>query len=287
MTMPPPERDLRPEARARQRAELIAIVEQDSATTPQRRFVPLVAAAAVVAIIASLAIGLPALRRDNSQPAVSGNPQPVSVEPLSAADKSRYGKICFARSRTALIKQREGYQVVDGFRVTNAPANAFTATWVIVKNTTFDVWTACGLNAQDQPIQSTTSGVDQPLYRAVETRMIGAGTYAAHITRVTVAVGNQPPVEAVLRHGFFFTAVPYVRVRGPRTDATALPYTIHGYDATGNLVYTSPKTDGEWRAQGATCYVGPDGKLVVWMSDKPHPDPASCRRSFIWNYLPK
>lgn len=287
MTTPPPEHDLRPETRLRQRAELTAIVEQDSATTPRRRFVPLVAAAAVVAIIAGLAIGLPALRRDNSEPAVSGDPQPQTVEPLSAADKSRYGKMCFARSRTALIKQRDGYQVVDGFRVTNAPANAFTATWVIVKNTTLDVWTACGLNAQDQPIQSTTSGADQPHYRAVETRMIGAGTYAAHVTRITVAVGNQPPVEAVLRHGFFFTAVPYVRARGPQTDATPLPYTIHGYDATGNLVYSSPKNDGEWRADKQSCFVDPNGKLVVWMSDNPRPDPSTCRRSFIWNYQPK
>ncbi|MEV0283125.1 hypothetical protein AB0H36_03295 [Kribbella sp. NPDC050820] len=287
MTTPPPEHDLRPETRLRQRAELIAIVEQDSATTPRRRFVPLVAAAAVVAIIAGLAIGLPALRRDNSEPAVSGDPQPLTTEPLTAGDKSKYGKICFSRSRLPMIKQREGYQVVDGFRFANAPANAFTTSWVVIKNTSLGLWTACGLNAQDMVIQSTTSGTDQPQYRAVETRMIGAGTYAAHVTRITVAVGNQSPVDAVLRHGFFFTAVPYVRVRGPHTDATPLPYTIHGYDATGTLVYSSPKNDGEWRAQGRTCYIDPNGKLVGWMSDNPHPDPSTCRRSFIWNYQPK
>lgn len=287
MSTPPPEHDLRPETRVRQRAELIAIVEQDSATTPRRRFVPLVAAAAVVAIIAGLAIGLPALRRDNSEPAVSGDPQPPAVEPLSAADKSLYGKLCFTRTRMTLTKPREGYQVLDGFRFQNAPANAFSSNWVVIKNTSLGLWTACGLNAQGKLVQSMVSGTDQVHYRAVEARMIGAGTYAAQITRITVAVGNQPPVEAVLRHGFFYTAVPYVRVRGPHTDATPLPYTIHGYDATGSLVYSSPKNDGEWRAQGKTCYVDPNGRAVVWMSDNPHPDPKTCRRSFIWNYQPK
>jgi hypothetical protein len=91
-------------------------------------------------------------------------------------------------------------------------------------------------------------------------------------------------VEAVLRHGFFYTAVPYVRVRGPHTDATPLPYTVRGYDSAGNLVYTSPKNDGEWQAGKNACYINPDGKLIVWMSDNPHPDPKTCHRSFIWNY---
>ena len=70
---PPPDHDLRPATRNRQRDELIAIVDHESAkAAPRRRLVPLAAAAAVVAVAAGLAIGVPALRGDKSQPPASG-----------------------------------------------------------------------------------------------------------------------------------------------------------------------------------------------------------------------
>jgi hypothetical protein len=61
-------------------------------------------------------------------------------------------------------------------------------------------------------------------------------------------------------------------------------YVVRGYDATGKLVYTSPKTNGEVRALSNTCYLNPDGKLVVWQSDNPHPDLKTCRQGYLWNY---
>ncbi|GAB2650575.1 hypothetical protein GCM10009743_28140 [Kribbella swartbergensis] len=218
---------------------------------------------------------------------MSRTPEPTTVEPLNDAAKIRYGKTCFERTGLGQpAAQPEKYRVLDGFRFANAPGDAYTPIWVVVQNITFGSWIACGLNEKGELLQVLPYGNDQVLYRAVEDRRIGAGVYAAHITRITVAIGNQPPVEAVLRHGFFYTAVPYVRVRGPRTDATRLPYTIRGYDAAGKLVYSSPKTEGEWRARRNGCYIDANGKLVAWMSDNPRPDPRTCHRSFVWNYRP-
>jgi len=292
MTMSPPEYDLRPETRARQRAELVAIVSQETATAPRRRLVPLVAAAAVVAITAGLAVGLPALRSDNGQPPVSSTnkSQPATVEPLSDADEARLGKICLGRSRIPYVKPGQGalgpgaLEVNDGFRFSNAPGDAFMTTWVVIRHKPFDLWTACGMNSEGKVLQVLSNGRDQVLYHAVDSRAIGAGSYAAHVTRITIAVGNQAPVDAVLRHGFFYAPVPYVRVRGPHTAATPLPYTVRGYDAVGQLVYSSPENDGEWRAAANTCYIG---KPVTGTGRIPGPGPKICRRTFSWNYLPR
>ncbi|MET9317335.1 hypothetical protein ABZX12_36415 [Kribbella sp. NPDC003505] len=280
ITSPP---DLRPETRARQRAELTAIVAHEAARKPRGRVVPLLAAAAVLAVTAGLAFGVPALRRDNGQAPATQPPQ--AVAPLNDADKTRFAKLCAQRLQLPKRSPESvRYQVLDGFRFTNPPAGAYTTSWVIVRE--FGLWITCGLDAEGNVKQSLPQGDNQDLYRAVEPRMIGAGAYAAHIKRITVAVGNQEPVEAVLRNGFFYTAVPYVRVRGPHVDSTRRVYVVRGYDATGKLVYTSPGTDGEVAALSRACYLDPNGKLTVWQSDNPHPDPKTCRQGYFWNYGP-
>ncbi|MFI5698119.1 hypothetical protein ACIA58_40055 [Kribbella sp. NPDC051586] len=285
MITPPPE--LRPEVRARQRAELTAIVAHEATTpVPHRRLVPLLAAAAVLAVTAGLAFGIPALHQ-RTAPAPADQPSPApAVTPLSAADKARFGKLCFDKAGLPIHRgSSRRYQVLDGFTFTTPPADAYTPTWVVIK--AFGLWTTCGLDAKGTVRQALPEGANQDQYRAVETRMIGAGSYAAHITRITVAVGNQTPVEAVLRHGFYYTATPYVRVRGPRADSTPREYVVRGYDAAGKLVYTSPKTDGEFKALSNSCYLNPNGKLTAWMTGNPHPDPKTCRQGYFWTYQPK
>ncbi|MFF0342316.1 hypothetical protein [Kribbella sp. NPDC004875] len=284
ITSPP---ELRAEARARQRAELTAIVAHESASTPRHRLVPLLAAAAVLAVAAGLAIGVPALRHQTEPPAASADTtaQQTAVTPLSEADKNRLARLCFDRAGLPLPRQAsQRYQVLDGFRITNGPADAYSPTWVVIK--ALGLWTTCGFDAHDAVRQMLRQGANQDLYRAVETRMIGAGAYAAHIKRITVTVGDQQPVEAVLRNGYFYTATPYIRTRGPQTDAVRRVYVVRGYDAAGKLVYTSPKTNGEARALSESCYLNPDGKLVVWQSDNPHPDLKTCRQGYFWNYGP-
>ncbi|MET9274334.1 hypothetical protein [Kribbella sp. NPDC003557] len=280
ITSPP---DLRPETRERQRAELTAIVAHEAARKPRGRVVPLLAAAAVLAVTAGLAFGVPALRRDDGQAPAKQPPQ--TVAPLNETDKARFAKLCAqTRQLSGHTPESVRYQVLDGFRFTNPPADAYTTSWVVIKQ--FGLWTTCGLDAKGAVEQVLPQGVNQDLYRAVEPRMIGAGAYAAHIKRITVAVGNQEPVEAVLRNGYFYTAVPYLQVRGPHADSARRVYVVRGYDATGKLVYTSPRTDGEAAALSKACYLDPNGKLSVWQSDNPHPDPKTCRQGYFWNYGP-
>lgn len=287
---PPPEYDLRPSTRDRQRDELIAIVGHESHEgEPRRRFVPLAAAAAVLILTAGLAIGVPALRNQGSEPAVNGPSRGPAVEALNEADKARFGKACAASNqftKPGQPVQQDPYQVLDAFKFPKAPSYTYTATWVVVQSK-LDGWTACGVDSSDKVIQSLSFGKDQTMYRALGTYLIGAGPYDKSIARITINVGTKPPMEAVLRKGFYFAPVPYVRVRGPHTASTAIPVVVRGYDAAGKLIYTSPRTDGEFQAGRNSCYIDPNGKLVAWMSDNPHPDPKTCKRSYIWNYLPR
>ncbi|HEY3556879.1 MAG TPA: hypothetical protein VGL05_05440 [Kribbella sp.] len=298
ITSPP---DLRPETRERQRAELTAIVAHEADRKPHNHVVPLLAAAAVVTVTAGLAVGVPALRGGNGQGQGQGQGQAPAaqrtqaaqaargsqaVAPLSDADKARFAKACSEHLRVPepAREQNTKYQVLDGFGFTNPPADAYTTSWVVLKQ--MGAWTTCGFDAEGNLKQAMRQGTDQILYRPIETRSIGAGAYAAQIKRITIAVGNNAPVEAVLRNGYYYSATPYVRIRGPRTDETRSAYVVRGYDAAGKLVYTSPQTDGEYRARSNACYLDPNGKLVAWMSDNPHPDPKTCRRASFWNYGP-
>jgi hypothetical protein len=291
MNTRPPERDLHPDTRARQRDELIAIVEHESAITSAARgwLVPLAAAAAVVAVVAGLAFAVPALRSGRDHPSASHSAlDPMAIEPLSDADRKRYGEVCLDQKlRWPPNKPKpENVEVLDGFRFVNAPSDAYTPIWVIVQGG-FDGWSACGINAGGELLQSISNGRNHPLYHAVATQMIGAGSYDSSVARITIAIIGQPPVEAVMRNGFYFAPVKYVRIRGPHTDATPLPYQVRGYDAAGELVYSSPANDGAWHAKKTACYIDSKGILFSWSTDNPNPDRKTCQRVFYWNYLPR
>ncbi|WP_427890729.1 hypothetical protein ACQHIV_01030 [Kribbella sp. GL6] len=281
ITTPP---ELRPETRARQRAELTAIVAREATRKPRNHAVPVLAAAAVVAVVAGLAIGIPALRQDGAPApaAVPAHPGSQAIAPLNAADRNPLGALC--AERVATVARTKSHQVLDGFRYTDPPSGAFSTTWVVIRIEGF--WASCGFDAKGNLNAMLPASPRQPLLHAVELKGAGTGLYAAHIKRITVALPGQAPVQAVLRNGYFYTALPYVRVRGPRTDSAVRPYTVRGYDANGKLVYTSPRTDGEVRAGFDRCYVGPDGKIVGFGTAGAHPDPKTCLRSYIWRYQP-
>ena len=74
----PPERDLSAATRTRQRHELMAIVDHESAgPRGRRRFVPLAAAAAVVLVVGA-AIAVPSLRPAHNTP-VADSPVPTNM----------------------------------------------------------------------------------------------------------------------------------------------------------------------------------------------------------------
>ncbi|MEV8375113.1 hypothetical protein AB0P21_20415 [Kribbella sp. NPDC056861] len=285
----PPEHDLRPSTRERQRDELIAIVGHESHQgAPRRRIVSLVAAAAVLALTTGLAVGIPVLRDERRGLPVNGPvKKQTDVEPLDAADKARFGKACADKMQfpiPARAGRSEPFEVLDGFSFPHAKSNTYTPVWVVV-HTKMMGWISCGIDSTGKVRQAYPSGENQVMYRPVENRMIGGGAYAKSITRITITVGTRPAMEVVLRHGYFYAPVPYVRVRGPHSASTAIPVVVRGYDATGKLVYTSPRTDGEFHARRNACYIDPNGKLVAWMSDNPSPDPKTCKKSSVWNYL--
>lgn len=286
---PPPEHDLRSSTRDRQRDELLAIVAHESHEgTPRRRLVPLAAAAAVVALTAGLAVGVPALRgEDQNQPPVAGSGsvgQP-EIELLGSADQARLGTACHLKTqirKKGQPVQADPFKVIEAFRFKGTQSNTHIAHWVVI-HSHLRQWESCGFNSKGEVVLVTGAGPDQVIYRPATDNMIGTGLYDKSIARLTISVDKKPPVEALLRHGFYYAPVPFVPLN-PRTGRPALPFVLHGYDAAGKLVYTSP-TDAERRRKN-TCHVGPDGKLTSWMSNNPKPDLTTCARSYVWNYVP-
>jgi hypothetical protein len=285
---PPPDHDLRPATRIRQRNELVAIVDHESAAgTPHRRFVPLAAAAAVVAVTAGLAVGVPALRGGEAQPPVAGQDttaaQPA-VEPLSEAEQATYGKSCAGQIDRVPKGVDQRYSVIDGFTWVK-PADPAARGVVVVRQTgNKRLMKACTFNANGQtrmvafalPGQTQSTPVTGTLQ----------GTYAKEVTRITVALGNGPATEAVLRHGFYFAPVKYVDTSNLPAPDSPPTYAVRGYDAGGKLVYATPRTYREWQAELDACYTDPAGKRVVYRNIDVLPNPTvdQCKRGVAWNW---
>jgi hypothetical protein len=280
----PPERDLSPATRKRQRAELTAIVEHESApSSHSRRLVPLAAAAAVV-LVAGAAIAVPALRPDNapsqSQPPVNGSVTAPSspIEPLSEAELAAFGRKCIVHDRVA-------QEIVDGFRYSDPPADAAARTWVLAYGA--GMWINCGFGKDGEWVTGTDANLGQPMYDAVQPGGMGTGIYLKSITRITVTPLRGEPVEAVLRNGFYFAPVRKLQMNVEGPADTPLPYVTRGYDAKGKLVYTSPATVGERSKNQAKCYSDPLGKSYVWSGTAdPTPAPKDCIRTKAWDGRP-
>ncbi|NEA37457.1 hypothetical protein [Streptomyces sp. SID13031] len=286
---PPPDHDLRPATRNRQRDELIAIVDHESAqATPRRRLVPLAAAAAVVAVTAGLAIGVPALRGDKDQPPVSGadaGPAKPAVEPLTAAEQKNYVKACQGPEGKDPYPARV-YTVADAFKWVNPPAGTHATAWVVLNyKTSFRV---CGFGATGKPTEWIRASGDRSwvMREQVDKGAVGGGTYTKSVTRVTVASDGGPGTEAILRNGFFFAPMKQGKptVGEPKPDSPQQS-TVQGYDASGKLVFATPKTYREEQARIDSCYTNPEGTKVVYSNaEKPRPTPSQCKRGFAWGW---
>ena len=268
---PPPDRDLRPAVRDRQRDELIAIVDHESVqNTPRRRLAPLAAAAAVVAVTAGLAIGVPALRGDKAQPPVSGpgtSAAQPAVAPLTEVEKKVYAKGCNnsgARVPGAAAK----YTVKDGFKWVDPASGTHALAWVVLADKALGRSFACGFDAKGHKTAA------------------GGGTYARSVARVTVAFGTGPAVEAVLRNGFFFAPMKYEDTRGPLKPNAAPTYTVRAYGADGQVIYASPSTVREQQAEINSCYTNPEGtKVDFYVAGKNGTPPVSqCKRGVAWTW---
>jgi hypothetical protein len=289
---PPPDHDLHPATRNRHRDELIAIVDHESAQgAPRRRLVPLAAAAAIVAVTAGLAIAVPALRGEKTQPPVSG-PDIIAttpaVEPLTTAEKTSYAESC---NGEMTFGRTQVYTVTEAFKWVNPAASTQALSWVLIKRRhskglplNFQSL-ACGFNAKGTKVAYSFGPVGGIQMDTVNKTGAGNGTYAKPVARITIAIGTGPATEAILRHGFFFAPMKYFDT--PRRDPSTPPtYTVRGYDANGNLIYASPKTEGELQARLDGCFTNPEGTKVVFAGGGKNGTPpvSQCARGVSWNW---
>jgi hypothetical protein len=301
MSTLPPERDLPAATRTRQRHELMAIVDHESAGPRGRRlFAPLAAAAAIVLVVGA-AIVVPALRSDKSA-APAGHATPTAAlgvrtvfEPLDAAAKAALMAKCIGP-----VKQDPPAKALDGWRVVNPPENAAATSFVVLSE--LHGWSYCGFGPKGNRVGGRGPRMPgQAIHDPIEDYGRGSGAYVKGVARVTVTPLGGKTYEAELRHGFYFTSVPEVPFISKRTDSTPLEYVIRAYDGNGKLMYTSPRTVAERRARQARCVLDPTGKTyLAWSgpvleaagdmsTDHPAPgmpDPKTCQRALIWNWLP-
>lgn len=302
--IPPPEHDLPEGVRSRQRDELVAIVDHEVGTPRKRIAVPLLAAAAVLAVTAGLAFAVPALRGDKTAPAsttpVAGvtKKKPPAVQPavireLSAAEKAAFRDKCVAFT--------EGYQdpfasfeVIEGFTYVKTARQSLAKSWLVARRG-MDYW-ICTRNgygniASDFIFGPQASGryKDVPyLFAPVDGRGNGGGLYIPSIARITVQHDGEQAVQAVLRDGFWFAPMEEARGMLDSKGKRATPdnhligvipgWTIRGYDGDGKLVYDSAKNGPDVRK----CYSNPAVTEVLVVNSAKHPTPASCQKMFDW-----
>jgi hypothetical protein len=283
--MNPPDVRLDPRTQARQRDELIAIVDHESArlSSHRRMTVPLLAAAAVVAVVAGLAIGVPALRGAKTQPQVAGadtSTSTLKTEPLSAADKTAYAAQCHGISSRA---PGWTYTVIDDFRWVNPPADAWSTAWVVVRGTKGigKITTACGFTKGKWTDMIHSAGIQ---LKAAEGSRIG--NYTKAVARITVTPKGGRTVDAVLSNGFFFTPFNRVDTYDPNKPNAAPDFTMRAYDAAGKLLYATPKTVREQQAEIDQCFTDPAGKRLVHTSQggAPNPTVKTCPRGIYWGW---
>jgi hypothetical protein len=287
---PPPDHDLRPATRNRQRDELIAIVDHESAqAAPRRRLVPLAAAAAVVAVTAGLAIGVPALRGDKARPPVAGTGIGAATPPiemLTTAEKNKYARACNHGAEASPDPAARVYTVIDGFKWVNPPAGTHALAWVVIKKEAKALVTACGFDANGRQTELSWGTKGETKMDVVDKTGAGNGTYTKSVARITIAIGTGPATEAVLRNGFFFAPMKYVDTLTRPAPTDRPTYTVRGYDATGKLIYASPKTIRELNAKLDGCFTNPEGTKVVFVGGgrKVTPPVSQCPRGVAWSW---
>jgi len=270
-----PDGDLRSSTRDRQRDELIAILESESGTPSRRRLLVPLAAAAAVVLVAALGLVL----RDDKPRVEQVAP---AVEPLSAAEKAHLGQRCLVRYNLATST---GHAVLDGFRFVNPPSDAYVRTWVVGYGA--GLWVNCGFDQAGVMVSGTAAAPRLGLFNEVQAGGPGSGAYVKPVTRITVTPLGGEPVEAVLRNGFYYAPVRSVPVSKAPIDSTPRPYVVRGYDATGNLVYTSAQTEADRKADQVACRADPTGRTYALAgSERPLPAPKDCRPNLPWSWLP-
>jgi hypothetical protein len=292
-----PGRPMPPGHHEKRRQELLDAIEEET-DRPRRRFAtPLLAAAAVLAVVGGLAFGIPALR-DHARPPATGTSEdgidrPPSVRILSATEKAAFLRQCaIAFNKHASSGPNgnpnwfTGYQAVDGFEFTKVTDPGQTKSWLITHSGPTGV--LCGRNGagvvSDAAMAGYNDGTKLSALRApVQPLTSNAGMALNRVARVTHQTGNGPEIDAYLLRGYWFTPTPGrgALLGGPPVDPLTplLPGdTIRGYDATGKLVYNSANQPPIW----GSCYMDPSGKHVHINNGVKNPGPKTCHPMYNW-----
>jgi hypothetical protein len=300
----PPDHDVPVSVRQRQRDELVAIVDHEAGAARSRRIaVPLLAAAAVLAVTAGLAFAVPALRSNDetagTTPAAgvtrkpTPKPQQAQTRELSAAEKGAFRNQCIAFTNV-YQDSFASFEVIQGFAYVSTARPTLAKSWLVARKG-MDYW-ICTRNGHGQIASDFTFGPnlsarhkDVPyLFAPVDGRGNGGGLYIPSIARITVQHDGEKPVEAVLRDGFWFAPMEDAQ---PKRGSGGKPvfednhligvtpgWTIRGYDGEGKLVYDSAKNGPDVRK----CYSNPAATEVLVVNSAKHPNPATCQKMFDW-----
>jgi hypothetical protein len=253
--IPPPELDLRPSTRGRQRQELMALV----AAGPRRRpaLAPtLITAVAVAAVIAGGVFGIPAYRDSHHIPAPAPAAKPGSaIRELTRAEATATLASCAAQTNSIAAGSKGRFKdsrVVDAFTVTAVRTEGQTKTWLVGRRPTpplADTLEVCGLDINGKLVSAQETLVSpMSLTGLVESAGRNFGQFSLPVTRVTIQVAGGPELDAVARNGFWFapvehTAKPFDSWQPkPGSRVGVYPGTrLRGYSATGKLLYDSAR----------------------------------------------
>ncbi|TCM36977.1 hypothetical protein [Kribbella sp. VKM Ac-2568] len=266
-----PERPMPAGHHEKRRSELLEAIGGEAETPRRRSATPLLAAAAVLAVVGGLAFGVPALR-DNAQPPVGATSEGSSTEDgvgekpavrtLSAAEQARFLADCIKAVDKATTGQplRIKYlQAVDGFEFTKVSDPGQVRSWLIIRATFGSTRlrqskvgaVLCGRNGAgviSDAVKVISDAVNAPhaasgslMSTPVTALALNAGLALNTVTRVTSQKGSGPQVEAALRGGYWFTPTPgHDKLFGGRSDDHGLfGETIRAYDVNNKLVYTT------------------------------------------------
>jgi hypothetical protein len=290
------ERDLPVGHHEERRSQLLAAIETTGEFHRRRTATPLLAVAAVLAVVGGLAFGVPALRHQGRPPA-SGMPESATghkpaVRTLSGAEQSRFLKDCINAVKKATVGQQTQYrdlQAVDGFEFTELSDPAQTKAWLITKamagneRHSISQTVLCGRNAA----KTISDALNEPsalsgalLYAPVTASSHNSGLVLSTVTRVTSQKGGGPQIEAILRGGHWFTPTPgQHKLFGDQSDDRGFfGETIRAYGAGNKLVYDSSVAESKNH-----CYTDPEGKRVIAVEGHvKNPTVATCARLHHW-----
>jgi hypothetical protein len=278
-----PDQPLPPGVHDKLRTELLDALDTEQSRTPRRVLVPVAAAAAVLAVVAGLAVAVPALKKDNPGTAVAGGGRLV-VRDLSAVETAKLQQQCLAEADRLTVKQLprpfRAYQPVRAFEFVDVKDPKIVNTWLISKGKP-DKWqdgklspsdgikepdgywlcsrTAGGAISESSVRQSGEPEVTQEVWRLAR----NAGIFAGAVVRVTMQPKGQPERDAYLWNGFWFAPTVGRVGWGPHYDDDDLNLADFGYrayDANGREIYSSVNPPEPLRCTLRWSKVGPDGK---------------------------